>query len=111
MLNPPQHEVEVVAHPTPEKPESAQRADVLAALGAAGIGEPTRSTLAMLPHVTAEVVTAHARALAKRRGTNNTGLLVIKLRNNEPPPECNCGTCDGCRAQYASSPFSRYFET
>ena len=58
----------------------AETADILAALDESGIGEPMRSTLAKLPHVTAALVRYHC-------GTcDNPGLAIYRIRNNYKIP-------------------------
>jgi len=74
--------------------------EAVEALREAGIGEPTRSRLAVLPHVTASYVRAHA-LLAARDGIRS-GLLVHRLRSGDEAPklnaqghlrDCKCESC------------------
>lgn len=90
---------------------SARQA-LLTILAAAGIGEPTRSRLAALPHVTPAYVTAHAADLRRRGKGGETGLLIHRLLQADPPPPhpTGCG-CDACRARYLGGEFSQYLET
>jgi hypothetical protein len=68
------------------------------ALRAAGIGEPTASRVAALRHVTVAFVQAHA-VRAKAEGTPS-GLLVHRVRVNDPAPELNRrGHLAGCACE------------
>jgi len=51
----------------------------------AGIYEPTASQLARMPHVTLEYVQAHVRK-AQREKTD-TGLLIHRIRSQDPLPQ------------------------
>lgn len=80
------------------------------ALKNAGIGEPSRSKLANLEHVTPEYILAHSELVKKEN--KNTGMLVHRIREGDPAPEinnlgtelftCSCGrvstkeTCEDC---------------
>jgi len=63
---------------------------VTQALRSAGIGEPTRSRLAQLDHVTLEYVKAHVAKA--RRDHIPTGLLVHRIRSNDLQPTI-CPQC------------------
>lgn len=64
---------------TPQNDESLQL------LRSVGIGEPTASRLANLDWMTPDYIRAHVEN-AKRKGIP-TGLLIHKMRSNDPPPE------------------------
>jgi hypothetical protein len=84
-------------------PDSAERARVLAALREAGIGEPKRSELAALPHVTPTYVRAWEMQLKQDKGARySTGLLIHVLKSGDPHRpvnerghlvDCKCSTC------------------
>lgn len=117
-----EEEVDVETHPTvrkfqsgsrknpaaaggsPEAPGSAEHAGVIAALLEAGIGEPKRSALAALPHVTPTYVRAWEMQLKRDKGARySTGLLIHVLESGDPHRPVNerghlvdCG-CPACR--------------
>lgn len=69
----------------PDWRESHQLKANIQALKAAGVGEPSRSLLALLKHVTPEYVQAHAAiASSEKKGI---GLLVHRIRSADPLPE------------------------
>lgn len=78
---------------------SLKEHDVFAALLAAGIGEPKRSQLAALPHVTPQAVSAWELFLRKDKGDDyRVGLLVHVLETGDPAPRLNDnGHLDGCK--------------
>ena len=88
---------------SPETPDSAERARVIAALLEAGIGEPKRSELAALPHVTPTYVRAWEMQLKRDKGARySTGLLVHVLASGDPHRpvnerghlvDCECPAC------------------
>jgi len=71
-------------------PNSEIRAEfraILRALARAGIGEPKRSELARLPHMSDRLVQDWQAELVESRGEKyTTGLLVHVLQLGEPPP-------------------------
>jgi hypothetical protein len=84
-------------------PENPINEDLYAALLAAGVGEPKRSELAALPHVSAEAVKAWELFLRKdKREDYRVGLLVHVLETGDPAPGlyenghlvgCKCPDC------------------
>jgi len=71
-------------------PNGEMRAEfraILRALARAGIGEPKRSELARLPHMSVRLVQDWQAELVESRGNKyTTGLLVHVLQLGEPPP-------------------------
>jgi hypothetical protein len=69
--------------------ESNQRLNfnprVLETLHAAGIGEPTASRLAALPHITNEYAQAHIKKAKEDKIA--TGLLIHRMKYHDPQPE------------------------
>jgi len=83
-------------------PEAPPPPEVVAALAQVGIGEPMRSRMAALPHVTPEYVKAHA-LLAREQGLS-TGLLITRIRCGDPAPELNqLGHLRTCKCQECQS--------
>jgi hypothetical protein len=68
----------IICHFTPQVEE------IIYALQGAGIGRTMRESLAVLPHVTLEYITAHI-AKAKHENTP-TGLLIHRIREADPMP-------------------------
>ncbi len=92
----------------PEWRENPQFEANIQALKEAGIGEPSRTMLAELGHVTPEYIQAHA-AIAKDQ-KKGIGMLVHRIRSADPMPENGghqegCG-CETCRHRYAGGEFS-----
>jgi len=85
-----------IVRPRAERSKAFREA--VEALREAGIGEPTRSRLAVLPHVTASYVRAHA-LLAARDGIRS-GLLIHRLRSGDEAPKLNAqGHLPGCKCE------------
>jgi hypothetical protein len=87
--------------PYPVNPPQANPA--YRTLLAANIGEPKRSTLSLLPHITPEYVIAWETYLKSTKGDRYTpGLLIHVLETGDPAPpinehghaiECRCDIC------------------
>jgi len=83
-----------------QRPDAGFQRTTLHELALAGIGEPMRSRLASLGHVTPDYVKAHT-LLAKEQGLL-TGLLITRIRCGDPAPalneighlrKCECEQC------------------
>ena len=85
---------------------SRDNRESLEALAQAGIGEPTRSRLAALPHVTPAYVRAHVARLRRERRTDQTGLLVHRIQQADLAP---LDPDDNSR--YTTGQFAEYLET
>jgi len=75
------------------------------ALRQAGIGEPKRSQLCGLPHLTLQGVRTWESQLMHDKGSRYaTGLLVYVLESGDPPPPANANghilSCDCSECQY-----------
>lgn len=71
------------------------------ALKLCGVGEPSRSRLAGMPHVTPEYITAHAAAA--KRDKKNIGMLIHRIRSEDPTP-------DDSVDKYTSGEFSDFID-
>lgn len=65
--------------------EEAPNREKLSLLQGAGIGEPMRTRIALLPHATLTYLKAHIRRA--RREHTDTGLLIHRLRSADPAPK------------------------
>ena len=72
-------------------------------LSAAGIGEPKRTQLALLPHITEAYLAAHLRK-AKAEHTD-TALLIHRLQHNDPAPDTS-NVVEACRKCWIMVPFA-----
>ncbi len=77
---------------------------ILLLLKAAGIGEPTRSRLSKLPHMTPEFVDAHCAQANKDKVPVN--LLIHRLRENDPIPEKERSDAE----KYTGGKYGKYVE-
>lgn len=68
----------------PEEGRDSHFSQTRALLRSAGIGEPTRSRLLTLPHITPEYVAAHIRFARKEH--TDTALLIFRMQQNDPLP-------------------------
>jgi hypothetical protein len=93
----------------PDWRENPQFKANVRALKAAGIGEPARSKLANLDHVTPEYIKAHIKRI-KDEG-KGLGLAVHRMRSGDPMPEHkrDCG-CEECRMKYVGGEFSEFIK-
>ena len=79
-------------------PLTAEQEEVARVLASAHIGNPTRSALARMEHVTLAFASAHVRLAQETH--KPIGILITRLREDDPAPEvCPvCGALDGCHS-------------
>jgi hypothetical protein len=96
------------AEPVPRSPEEIKSARRM--LRALGIGEPTRSQLLRLEWVTEEYIRAWRESLDEHpgRGIWKSGLLILRLRSQEWPPETDAYAPEN--RSYSSGEFADFIE-
>lgn len=76
-------------------------------LKSAGVGEPMRSRIAKLEHVTPELIKAHAAKV--KREKKSVGMLIHRLRENDPMPETKRDP-EAERRKYVDGKYSEFID-